>query len=251
MRRVMTCAAIGVRIFFGQVASAPAFDAASVKVNHSSSGHTSVHSGPGSITMSNVTLRLCLTRAYRTTDPQVIGPPWIDSDRYDIVAKVPSGAPESQIPDMLQALLAERFKVSVHRETKELPVYALVVAKKGPKLTKVEAASSDGDMSSSDGTVTGTAVTLARLAGFLATPFLDLGLPVVDRTGLDGSFTFTLKWTPERKLIEKPDGKAPAVDAPPPILEALQEQLGLKLEKRKAPLEVVIVDRAERVPTEN
>jgi uncharacterized protein (TIGR03435 family) len=152
---------------------------------------------------------------------------------------------------MLQTLLAERFKLVVHRETRELPVYALVVAKNGPKLTKVEGSASGGDMSSSDGTVTGTAVTMARLAGFLATPRPDLGLPVVDQTGLDGWFSFTLNWTPERQLIEKPDSKPLAADAPPPILIALQEQLGLKLEKRKVPLEVVIVDRAERVPTEN
>jgi uncharacterized protein (TIGR03435 family) len=91
----MVCTAIGVRIFFGQAASPPTFDAASVKVNQSASGHTSVHSSPGSITMSNVTLRLCLTRAYRTTDPQVFGPAWIDSDRYDIVARQAEGAQES------------------------------------------------------------------------------------------------------------------------------------------------------------
>jgi uncharacterized protein (TIGR03435 family) len=250
MKRILVCAAIGVRIFFGQAANPPAFDAASVKVNNSSSGHTSVHTGPGSITMSNVTLRLCLTRAYGITDPQVFGPAWMDTDRYDIVAREPEGAPESQIREMLQTLLVERFKLAAHRETRDLPVYALVVGKNGPKLTKVEARESGGDMSSGDGTATGTAVTMVRLAGFLATPRIDLGLPVVDQTGLNGAFSFTLKWTPERKLM-KPDAEAPAPDAPPPILVALQEQLGLKLEKRKAPLEVVIVDHAERVPTEN
>ena len=201
--------------------------------------------------MSNVTLRFCITRAYRITDPQVFGPAWIDSDRYDIVAKVPPGTPESQIPEMLRALLAERFKLVAHREQKELPAYALVVGKHGPKLTKVEPGESDGDMSSSEGSVSGQAVTMARLAGFLATPRMDLGLPVVDQTGLDGAFSFTLKWTPERRLTAKPENKGLDVDAPPPIFTALQEQLGLKLEKRKASLEVLIVDRAERIPTEN
>jgi uncharacterized protein (TIGR03435 family) len=247
----MVCAAIGVRIFFGQAANAPAFDAASVKVHTTVDGHTSAHTGPGGVQMTNVTLRFCLTRAYGITDPQIIGPPWIDTDRYDIVAKSPSGAPESQIPDFLQTLLAERFKLVAHGETRELPAYALVVAKTGPKLTKAEENTPGSGMSSGDGTVTGTAVTMARLAGFLATPHADLGLPVVDQTGLEGYFTFTLNWTPERRLTAKPDSKMPAADAPPSILMALQEQLGLKLEKRKAPIEVLVVDRAERVPTEN
>jgi uncharacterized protein (TIGR03435 family) len=206
--------------------------------------------------MSNVTLRFCLTRAYRITDPQVSGPAWIDSDRYDIVAKVPAGAPESQIPEMLQALLAERFKLLAHREQKELPALALVVTKNGPKLAKVALDESGGGMSSGDGPgnsqiVTGQAVTMARLAGFLATPRVDLGLPVVDQTGLDGTFSFTLKWTSEKRLTEKPESTGQDADAPPTILTALQEQLGLKLEKRKASLEVLIVDRAERAPTEN
>lgn len=246
MRRVMACAAISVRIFFGQ-----SFDAASVKVNQTDSGHTSVHSGAGGIQMNNVTLRLCITRAYRLTDPQVVGPPWIDTDRFDIVAKPPSGAPESQIPEMLQTLLAERFKMVIHRETRELPAYALVVAKNGPKLARAEPGGSGGSMSSSEGTATGEGVTMARLAGFLSTPRLNLALPVVDQTGLDGSFSFILKWTPERPLSDKPENKTPEADAPPPIFIALQEQLGLKLEKHKVPLEVVIVDRAERVPTQN
>jgi uncharacterized protein (TIGR03435 family) len=80
---------------------------------------------------------------------------------------------------------------------------------------------------------------------------VNLGLPVIDQTGLDGAYTFTLKWTPERLPNATEDPKKPDLDAPPSIFEALQEQLGLKLEKRKAPLEVLVVDRAERVPTEN
>jgi uncharacterized protein (TIGR03435 family) len=247
MRRLFVCAAIGARIFYAQVA----FDAASVKVNTSGDGHTSAHSGPGGIEMSNVTLRFCIRRAYHLTDPQIVGPSWLDTDHFDIVAKVPSGAPEEQIPEMLLALLAERFKLVAHREPRELAVYALVVAKGGPKLTKVEEATSGGDMSSSRSEVNGAAVKISRLVEFLSTTSLNLGLPVVDQTGLAGAYTFNLKWTPERPLNATETPKKLDLDAPPPIFEALQEQLGLKLEKRKAPLEVLIVDRAERVPTEN
>ncbi len=107
-------------------------------------------------------------------------------------------------------------------------------------------------MSSGEGTVRWQGLSRWRDSpGFLATPRLDLGLPVVDQTGLDGTFSFTLKWTPEKLLTGKAASKAPDLDGPPSIFTALNEQLGLKLEKRKALLEVLIVDKAERVPTEN
>jgi uncharacterized protein (TIGR03435 family) len=247
MKRLLVCAAICAKFLCAQAA----FDAASVKVNTRGSGHTSAHSGPGGIQMSNVTLRFCIRRAYGLTDPQIAGPAWLDTDHFDIVAKVPSGAPESQIPEMLQSLLAERFKLVAHREQRELPIYALMVAKGGPKLQKVEPGESGGNMSSSGDNASGEAVKLSRLTEFLSTTGVNLGLPVVDQTGLDGAYTFTLKWTPERPLNAKEDAKKPDLDAPPAIFEALQEQLGLKLEKRKAPLEVLVVDRAERIPTEN
>jgi uncharacterized protein (TIGR03435 family) len=199
--------------------------------------------------MTNVTLKFCITRAYRITDPQVLGPGWLDSERYDIMAKTPVGAPDSQIPEMLQALLADRFKLAAHRERKELTVLALVAGKNGPKITKGEPSEHHG-MTSGNGNASGESVTMTRFAEFLSAPWVNLGLPVVDQTGLDGTYTFTLKWTPESS--DRPERKAvEAADAPPPLFAALQEQLGLKLEKRKATLEVLVVDHAERVPTEN
>ena len=250
MRRVFVCAAMGARLFFAQAANPPAFEVASVKVSQSVGGHTSAHSGSGSVNMSNVTLKFCITRAYRITDPQVLGPSWLDSDRYDIVAKIPVGAPDGQIPEMLQTLLADRFKLAAHRERKELAALALVLGKNGPKFAKVETSESSG-MTSSRGNASGQAVTMARFADFLSAPWVNLGLPVVDQTGLNGTYTFTLKWTPEEPS-ERPERKAAeAADAPPPLFAALQQQLGLKLEKRKVTLDVLVVDRAERVPTEN
>src|SRR5581483_5706223 len=232
MRRLIVCAAIGVRLFFGQTTGTPSFDAASVKVSATPDGHTSSHSGPGGVEMSNVTLRFLITRAYRIVDPEVFGPAWIDEDRYNIIAKSPAGVPETQIPDMLRTLLAERFKLAVHREKRELPVYALGVAKKGPKLTKADPTEPEPGMSSSYGTVSGRAVTMTRLAGFLAAPYVNLGLPVLDQTNLEGIFNFDLKWTPERPLDGKNENRAPDPNAPPPLFIALEEQLGLKLEKR-------------------
>jgi uncharacterized protein (TIGR03435 family) len=235
---------------FAQAVTSPEFDAASVKVNLTGDGHTSVDQDGGSFRMSNVTLRLCITRAYEVTDPQVSGPGWLDSDKYDIVAKAPAGTPESQLPAMLRSLLADRFKLAVHREQKVVSVYALVVAKNGPKLAKAEPGASGG-MTTERGHLRAEAVTMTRLANFLASPRAALALPVVDQTGLDGIFNFTLAWTPESSSAARPEDRLPDAHAPPPIFEALQEQLGLKLEARKAPVDMLVVDHAEKVPTGN
>jgi uncharacterized protein (TIGR03435 family) len=250
MLRIFACAAIALIPASAQQTTPSTFDVASVKVNQTVEGHTSAHSYRGGLEMTNVTLKFCLTRAYHIADPQVIGPGWLDTERYDIVAKAPADAAESQIPDMLQSLLASRFKVVAHREQRELNVFALVVAKDAPKIQKVESNGSGGSMATETGHAKATTVTMARLAEFLASSRAGLGIPVVDQTGLDGTYTFNLDWTPERPSGEKPRSDARA-DAPPPLLDALQEQLGLKLVKRKLPIEVLVVDHAEKVPTEN
>ena len=142
---------------------------------------------------------------------------------------------------MMRTLLIERFKLAVHGGTKEFPIYVLVVAKNGPKLKKAD--HGGDDMSSKRGHVTARSVSMARLADFLARPRTGLGRPVVDKTGLDGVFDFTLDWTP--------DSDAQTSEAPLSIFVALQEQLGLKLETQKGPVEVLIVDHVEKIPVEN
>jgi len=232
-----------------QDAPAPAFEAASVKPNLSGPGHSGTDRVGGSLQMTNVTLKTCITLAYGVTEPQVLGPNWLDSERYDIVAKADSKAPRDQFVRMLQSLLADRFKLALHRETRELSVYALVAAKGGAKLKKVEGSAANGSGSSSShrGSMTAEAVPMSKLADLLAGPRFDLGHPVVDKTGLDGVFDFTLTWTPENS--SEPSRDDPK--APPPIFIALQQQLGLKLEPQKAPVEVLVVDHAEKAPTEN
>jgi uncharacterized protein (TIGR03435 family) len=189
--------------------------------------------------MKNVTLKACITWAYRVTDAEVAGPPWLTDERFDIVARTESGKPQ---PEMMQALLAERFKLVVHRESKELTVYSLVVAKNGPKLKRVDPG--EGDTTSRRGHLTATRTSMHGLARFLGGPNVRLGRPVMDKTGLDGVFDFELTWTPEGSKDEK-------ADAPPSIFVALQEQLGLKLESQKAPVDVLVVDHIEKAPTEN
>jgi len=218
---------------FGQ-----AFEVASIKPNPTGGGHSDTDVDGNLLRMKNVTLKACITWAYRFTDSQISGPDWLASERFDITAKTESGPPK---PEMLAAVLEERFKLAVHRETKEMTEYALVVAKSGPKLKKVDPG--EGDTTSRRGHLTATRLSMNALARFLAGPNVRLGRPVVNKTGLDGVFDFNLDWTPE--------GAEPKNDAPPSIFVALQEQLGLKLEAQKGPVEVLVVDHVEKAPTEN
>jgi uncharacterized protein (TIGR03435 family) len=230
----------------------PEFDVASVKPNQANDGHTSVDRNGGVLRMGNVTLKYCITFAYSVTDSQVSGPGWIDSEKYDIVAKEPFGASTGQQPLMLRALLADRFKLAFHRETKELSVYGLVIAKNGPKIKNdPPGGTGDGSRSSSPGHLTSTGTTMAQLATFLAGPRAALGRPVVDKTGLNGVFSFTLDWTPDSLGGETGGMSQKEAKQAPALLTAVQEQLGLRLEVQKAPVEILIVDRAEKVPTAN
>ena len=147
---------------------------------------------------------------------------------------------------MLQGLLAERFKLKVHREEKVIPGYALVVAPGGPKMRRVETPTRGGVTS---GSITGGRTTIAQI---VASASGAVGRPVRDMTGLSGNYEVNLKWTPEDKLLASADNTSPDPGDPPPsIFTALQEQLGLKLEPRNFSMKIVVVDHVERVPTEN
>jgi uncharacterized protein (TIGR03435 family) len=179
-------------------------------------------------------------------DSQVAGGPvWLDSDKYVVAAKAAGPVSMKQLQQMTRTLLAERFKLTIHRETKEQTVLALVVANKGPKLSRSKF-ESDDDFSVTIGT--GKIIAQRARMDDLANQLTgNQNRIVVDRTGLTGAYDFKLEFTPER-----PDGSpVPGSDpAGPTILVALQEQLGLKLESIKAPVEVMVIDHAEK-PTEN
>ena len=123
---------------------APSFEAASIKPTQMTGQGASIDRHPGMLLMRNVTLQDCIREAYGVTDSQIAGQDRLGLERYDIVAKIPPGVAADQHPAMLQALLAERFKLAVHRGTKEMPVYLLVVAKNGPKIQAVETADNGG-----------------------------------------------------------------------------------------------------------
>jgi uncharacterized protein (TIGR03435 family) len=231
----------------------PSFEAASIKPSVPGEKGASMHNDPGRIAFSNVSLRNCIVNAYKVRDYQVVGPDWLNSARFDIVATLPSGAPQDQMPLMLQSLLAERFKLSLHRETKELPVYALVVGKNGPKLHETE--SGDSSMRSSGGHIEAQK---SRMPGLAASLSIWAGRPVLDMTGLTGYYDYKLDFSVDPGLMQGVFAeKAAAIAARagatdgPSIFTAVQEQLGLKLEPRKAPVEILVIDHAEKVPTEN
>jgi uncharacterized protein (TIGR03435 family) len=217
-------------------------------------------------------------RAYGVKDYQIAGPDWLNSAGYDVVATIPHDATEAQLPLMLQTLLAERFKLTLHHETKDLPVYALVVGKNGPKLKPAEQEEGFSMRMSPKGRHIDGKSRLAGLCDFLSRT---LDRPVVDMTDLKGVYDITLDWAPddsERAGMTKTAMEAafsPAAGGPPQavigkgaaigkgsenmpdntdgasLFTALQERLGLKLEQRKTPADFLIVDRVERIPVEN
>jgi uncharacterized protein (TIGR03435 family) len=230
---------------FGQTEAPPAFEVASVKPNTSGSGSSRTSGTTGQLTITNRSLMELIKMAYSVQDYQIDGPEWLRSAKFDIVAKIPAGAPRDQRPAMMMALLVERFHLAVHRESKEMPAYALVVGKSGPKLQQVKPGGtsvSDNENNNSR-KITGEGVSMALLAETLARI---VEHPVVDRTGLQGVYSLKLEYTQDNA---KSDGADAA--AGPSIYSALQEQLGLKLQTQKLPVEIIIVDRVERVPTEN
>jgi uncharacterized protein (TIGR03435 family) len=234
----------------------------------------------GMLRYSNVSLKDCIRVAYRVKDFQVQGPDWLGNTRFDIVAKLPDGSSEDQIPEMLQTLLADRFKLVVHRDSKEHAIYALVAGKGGPKLKPAEMATADVTAPAGNGgrgviprggmTVmvddTGAhlqapSATLPRLAELMSR-FAER--PIVDMSGIEGQYDFDLVLSPEalrgvqgggRQAGPPPaDGAGPSAtggsEGPGSIFEAVQ-RYGLKLEPRKAQMDVLIVDQMEKAPTAN
>jgi uncharacterized protein (TIGR03435 family) len=239
---------------------------------------------PGQLRWTNVTLGFVLRSAYGLKDYEVVAPKWMDSERYDIVAKVPQGATKKDLMVMLQSLLIERFQLTTHHEQKELPVFALVVSKNGPKMKEI---ASQPDSSLPSGVSRGSPSSQFPPDGFPKLPagmtegFAargtaegslrmtyksqttgDLGenllsfvpRPVVDATGLKAKYDFTLEFTPENV---RPAGalRPETADVPDDqrvtVFEALQSQLGLKLEPSKAPVNILVIDHVEKVPAEN
>jgi uncharacterized protein (TIGR03435 family) len=206
----------------------------------------------------NTTLNDLITFAYGIHVKQITGAPtWMETEKFDVAAQpAGEGQPnDRQWKTMLQKLLADRFKLAFHRDKKELSVYAITVAKNGPKLTKSEGNPSGlpGLFFRGLGNLPATNATMADFAGVMQGAVLDR--PVVDQTGLTGRWDFTLTWTPDEFQfaglgVRPPPPPSNGAAAPPDLFTAFQEQLGLKLESTKAPAEVFVIDKVAK-PTEN
>jgi uncharacterized protein (TIGR03435 family) len=229
-------------------AQTPSFEAASIKPNRSSGGASSSRFTAGQLNMENVSLRKMTLMAYGIPDDRtyaLAGPDWVGDERFDIVARYPGGTAPEQVRLMLQNMLAERFKLALHRETRQLPEYALTVAKGGSRIQPTDPGQSGTN--GRPGRLEATKITMQKLADFFAKM---IGMPVSNETGMNGVYTFTLEWAPDETTRLEPDAP-PAPSGKPSLFSALQEQLGLKLEGRKGPVEVLVVDHIDRTPTEN
>jgi uncharacterized protein (TIGR03435 family) len=245
-------------VVFGQ--NAQVFDVASVKPSPNNDGRGAgggrggmgilagglaragnFATSPGGVTIRNATLSGCIQWAYGVRDFQVSGPSWLTDDRFDITAKAAGEVSGDQLRLMLQALLADRFKLALHRQSKELQAYALVVGKNGSKLHE---STSEGPSNIRRERM-GVTVERATLAQFADALTQVLQIPVVDATGMAGHYDATLDITPYITL----DG-AGGTDIVSIAVAALQDLLGLRLEVRKAPTEILVVDHVERVPTQ-
>lgn len=299
---VASCCAL-----YAQSTESLTFDVASVKPAEGMQGGMlfvrmsggPISGDPAQLTYTNVTIKNVLTVAYKVKAYQIEGPAWMDTERFNISAKVPPGTTEAQFRIMLQNLLAERFHLKLHHETKEMPIMALVAGKNGTKLTESKpiAPPAEGGPSANpaasptfdptrlaknaDGSVKFPAggrgarisvnnghmqmnVNSQPMGAFCDMLTNQLGIPVVDQTGLTANYDFTLEFAPDPRGLKympmgggmpsgAPEGgPADAAEPSAPTLEnAIQAQLGLKLERRKGPADMLVIDSVDKTPVEN
>ena len=246
--------------------SHPHFEVASIKPSNSADRRPLFRLTPGQYTASNVTMKMLIRSAYDIQLFQITGGPgWVDSDLFDIAAKPQASAEHEQVMLMLQSLLADRFQLVIRRDTREMPVYAMIAAKNGPKFKESNesdpniidlggggnpagGASRPGVTKIRRGLLVSQEATMAGLAAHLSSI---LGRTVIDKTGLAGKYDLKVEWQPDENQVAMfqamrvPEGfGAPAADPMgPSLFAALQEQLGLKLEPEKGPVEMFVVER--------
>ncbi len=229
----------------------PSFDVASLKAAPPPSGGYRIDMGSvehGTVTFENATLSQCLRFAFRIyTDDQIAGPDWMKQRDivFNITAKAPPETPGAQIRLMVLQLLTERFHLKIHREQRELSYLALLPDKSGIKLQEVkEGEEPKGGIQFRAGAIELHRISMTALAVALSNL---TGEAVLDKTGIKGNYNVKLEWTPDDRR-----GRGSASDAEAPSLfTAIREQLGLMLKSQKGPLEVIVVDHAEKTPLDN
>jgi bla regulator protein BlaR1 len=248
------------------------FEVASIKPANPDAPGSSINFRPGGgLNMTNVPLRAMITFAYDVRDFQISGGPgWVGTERFDVMARPDRAAADGledlakmtddqrktvrdQIAERLRALLADRFQLVVHKEVKEQPIYALILAKNGLKLQENKEPGPRQGMSMNRGRLQGMAAPMEMLGQVLSNT---MGRPVLDKTGLTGKYDFVLEWTPEPGADARAQGFGDGITAPAPapggptIFTALQEQLGLRLDAQKGPVQIIVIDRVEK-PSKN
>lgn len=245
-------ALLNIVVWTHALAAQPSFDVASVRPSQHAVGpdyNNQITSSASEFTGRNVTLKRLVAEAWRCQLNQVLGPPWLDQNEYDIAARVPEGAGDEQIPLMLRSLLSERFHLKEHDETRPMHVYELTTGPRGARIkaTPPESAPSPGTGFHFRGTMRQFADLLAIQFSIPAASSPDVPvraggspIPVLDKTGLRGVYEFSVDLRPEL-----------GTDAFTAWKRALEEQLGLRIESRKGDVPVVVVDDAAEIPTAN
>jgi uncharacterized protein (TIGR03435 family) len=291
MRRYFLGVLVTLPLFAQAPATRPEFEVASIKPSppdEFNKGGAGTHIDGSQVSFNFVSLATYISYAYRVKSYEISGPDWMASERFDITAKLPAGGSSKDVIEMLRTLLEERFQLKTHRESKELPVYALVVGKGGPKIQDSPADSpaatpnearpgfnatavprpggvtvdlgNGGSYTFADNKFEGRKMKVASITSALSA-FMDR--PVVDMTNLKGDYDFSLELSPEDfRAMGIRAAIAAGVALPPQAVQMADtasldslysalEKLGLKLESRKAPLEVLVVDHAEKSPSDN
>jgi uncharacterized protein (TIGR03435 family) len=249
----------------------PQFEVASIKPSSPDARGTFIRPGPGGgISIANMTLKELIVLAWRVQPFQITGgPAWLSTDRYDVTGKPAAKPSPGEINLMLQALFEDRFRLAVRQETKEMSIYALVLARKDGKLGPGLKESKEGGCTNYDSSDPRPAPQPGKrpalgcgglMAGGLwlnavAVPIASLILPlserverqVVDKTGLMGKFDINLEWTPDETQAPPPPGTLPLSSGAPSFYTAQQEQLGLKLESQKGAVDILMIERAEKL----
>ena len=258
MTRRLVCPSIvflaACAVFAQPPAAPPAFDVASIKPNntfvremHLMGDDISID--PKSLTMRGISLQGAIRWAYDVKDYQISGPPWLNSQRFDIAAKCAAPASDAEMRQMMQTLLADRFALKLHPEKKELSVFALLVGKNGPKFHPSEG-EGKSTLAGARMIMNAKWTTMAQLADLLYQP---LRTPVIDMTGLKGQYDFTVDLAPYAPPSEPGRGPGPigVAEISGTVLSIVQDQLGLKLESRKSSVDILVIDHAEKTPTDN
>jgi len=265
---LMLClAGVSVASFAQSPASKPAtfaFEAASFKLSgdQALNARRSENRDPGRVEFRGITLQGLLWEAYRAWYYQIVWPQdWKDarSVRYDIAATLPVGATKEHVPGMLQALMAERLNFKMHRESREMPVYALSIAKSGLRMKKATIDPNADPQKPPDFKIQNNGQE-KRVQGELSMTYLLLALagnldrPLVDMTGLEGDYEIDLQFTsvpPRPTPLAGQETTSDYLSAAGSLISALEKQCGIRVEARKAPVEMLVIDHVDRAPSEN